>query len=147
MAPQPALDPFLRRHVQRDAAAMRRFGDDALERAALEFLRRLAGQLRILRIAGEKTVLRIEESEGIGRQLDRLAQPGDLMARGGDVGPQENRIAVGRAARLDFDDAPVGQRHVARFPGAGAELIEAAGDEGFHAAGQGRGRDFLAVPA
>ena len=117
-------------------------GDDPFECAAAQLRQRQAGHLRILRVAGEEAVLGVEKSESVGGKRDRFTQAGDLVPRGGHVRPQENGVAVGGAAGLDFDDAPIGQWNVAGLPGSGAQLAEARGDESVASTRQGGGSYF-----
>ena len=142
MAAHAPRHPFGRGRIQRDPPAGGHLVEDGFVWLALQGFQRGAGELGVKVVAGDETVLWIEKGKGIGRQFDGFFQPRELVARIGDVIPQQDGIAILVAARLDLDDASALQHDVLRRPGALTQLAQPRGDEGIGAAGQRAGGDF-----
>ena len=96
-------------------------------------------------IAQNQPVVGVIEGEGFRRESDGFLQTRQLGPGDGDITPEQNRVAVGAAARLDLHHAMVAQCHVARGELVIPQLAQSLGNKGFDAGRQCAGCNLAAL--
>ncbi len=137
-----ARDPGLAVAVDPHPALLDRRAHDVAEFRAAHRLDSAAVQRGIFPVAHDEPVAAVEKGEGVGRQRDGVLQPAEGLPREGHVRPQRDPAAGRCAARLDLDDAAVGELEIERLVVAAGELEPPPRHERLDAMRQHRRRDL-----